>query len=102
MSGLTASLRARLNLAMPLPPATTPLYNHPLHAIERWLEDQGCTRDPQDVEQWFCERPGWKACLRLEETSIWVRYTYPDGNTKTLSFPYSLSRQDVEQAIFED
>ncbi len=86
---------------MAMPPVTTPLYNHPLPCIEQWLGEQGCQRDPDDVEQWFCKQEQWSADLRLEETTIWVRYTYPDGNTKTLSFPYSLSRADLEQAIFE-
>ncbi len=84
-----------------LPSASAPLYNHPLPLIEQWLEEQGCTRDSEDVEQWFCKRDQWSARLRLEETTIWVRYTYEDGNTKTLTFPYSLSRADIEQAIFE-
>jgi hypothetical protein len=86
---------------MTMPSASTPLYNHPLPYLEQWLQEQGCQQDPGDVEQWFCERENWEARLRLDETSIWVRYTFSDGNTKTLTFPYSLSRADVQQAIFE-
>ncbi|MDX2271467.1 MAG: DUF3143 domain-containing protein [Cyanobacteriota bacterium] len=87
---------------MVFPSASTPLYNHPLPTIEKWLIDQGCSRDPDDVEQWFCRRPTWQAEIRLEETSITARYTFSDGQSKTLSFPYSLSRADIEQAIFAE
>lgn len=85
-----------------MPPASTPLFSHALPALEAWLISKGCTQDPDDPEQWLCERDQWQAQLRLEETTIWIRYTYPDGNTKTLTFPYSLSRADVDQAIFDD
>ncbi len=87
---------------MPPLPATTPLYNHPLPLLEEWLEQKGCVRDPEQIENCSCQTPQWQAELKLEETHIWVRYQYEDGNTKTLTFPYSLSREDVERAIFED
>lgn len=87
---------------MTLPVESTPLYNHPLPTIESWLEQQGCVRDPDQSENWSCQTDHWQAELSLEETHIWVRYHYGDGSTKTLTFPYSLSREDIEQAIFED
>lgn len=83
-----------------MPPASTPLFKHPLPMLELWLSEQGCQRDTDDQSRWFCDRPEWKAELSLEETTIDVRYTYTDGNTKRLSFPYSLSRQDLDDAIF--
>jgi hypothetical protein len=87
-------------MVYPLPPTTSPLYNHPLPALEYWLETQGCQRDPEDPEQWYCHRDQWQAVIKLEETHLVVRYTYLTGETKTLSFPYALSRADIEQAAF--
>lgn len=89
-------------LPMAVPPESTPLYNHPLPILEDWLEEKGCIQDSEQIENWHCQTEWWEAELRLEETHIWVRYSYKDGNTKTLTFPYSLSREDVEQAIFAE
>jgi hypothetical protein len=85
---------------MSLPPADAPLYNHPLHELENWLRDCGCQRDEDEKHQWRLERPAWSAVLHLEETVLRVDYAYPPAGSKTLSFPYSLSRRDVEQAVF--
>lgn len=86
---------------MSMPPDSTPLFKHPLPMLELWLEEQGCNRDRDMQNRWYCDRPEWKAELTLEETTIDVQYTYASGETKTLSFPYSLSRQDLDAAIFE-
>ncbi|AGY60170.1 DUF3143 domain-containing protein [Gloeobacter kilaueensis] len=83
-----------------LPSADTPLYNHPLHQIENWLRGQNCVRDEEEQHCWHLQRPHWKATLCLEETVLKVDYEFAPSQNKTLSFPYSLSRQDVEQAIF--
>ncbi|MGF1577214.1 MAG: DUF3143 domain-containing protein [Cyanophyceae cyanobacterium] len=86
-----------------MPDDDVPLYSHPLVSLENWLVRMGCQRDPEEVERWsFVGKADvWSAEIRLEEAVIWVRYTYPDGNTKTLTFPYSLSRSDAELAIFD-
>ncbi|BAC91454.1 DUF3143 domain-containing protein [Gloeobacter violaceus] len=83
-----------------LPTADTPLYNHPLHKIEIWLREHQCERDTEEQHCWHLHRSRWSATLQLEETVLKVDYAYPPNQTKTLSFPYSLSRRDVEQAVF--
>jgi hypothetical protein len=85
---------------MGLPSPDTPLYNHPLHVLESWLADHECERDETEKHCWHLERPSWRATLCLEETVIRVDYEYPPDQSRTLSFPYALSRKDVEQAIF--
>ena len=87
---------------MTLPAADTPLYNHPLPDIEQWLRQQGCQQNEKELHQWFIERPNWSADLMLEIDSLVVRYLQADDNGQDLQrvFKYSLSRQDLEEAIF--
>lgn len=87
---------------MTLPQPDTPLYNHPLPEIEGWLEDQGCQQDNNDLHCWYLDRPTWKAELVLDIDQITVRYLKAgaDGDDIQRSFKYSLSRQDIEEAIF--
>ncbi|MGK7910004.1 MAG: DUF3143 domain-containing protein [Synechococcus sp.] len=86
---------------MNLPPDTSPLYSHSLPALEHWLESQGCKRDCEMPNRWFCERIHWRAELWMEETELQVDYTFDDGSSKNLRFPYALSRADVQAAAFE-
>lgn len=81
------------------PSGDTPLYNHPLHDLEQWLREHGCERDSEVPHSWHCQQTDWSATLSLEETVLRVDYKYQD-QAKTLSFPYSLTRDDVEQAVF--
>lgn len=85
-----------------MPTAETPLYNHPLPIIEQWLSDLGCTQDSEQLHFWTVERPNWKAELSLDVEELTVRYLdgAENGNDLIRSFKYSLSRQDVESAIF--
>lgn len=83
-----------------MPPANTPLYNHPLPDIETWLADQGCLRDSDNISRWRLSRPDWSAELLLDIDSIVVDYTEPSGRKIQRSFKYSLSRQDLEEVIF--
>lgn len=87
---------------MALPSAETPLYNHPLPDIEQWLRQQGCQQHEQELHQWYVERPAWSADLLLEIDSIVVRYLSAgeSGQDVQRIFKYSLSRQDLEEAIF--
>jgi hypothetical protein len=87
---------------MVLPSADTPLYNHPLHEIEQWLQAQGCEQDPDDLHCWRVERPGWKAELYLEVEELTVRYLEAGEGRRDIqrSFKYSLSREDIEAAVF--
>ncbi|MDG2991028.1 DUF3143 domain-containing protein [Candidatus Synechococcus calcipolaris G9] len=84
-----------------LPAATTPLYNHGLPQIEFWLTQKGCVQNRTNLHCWQFERPAWEAeiCLDIEE--LMVRYhDRQGGDTVQRSFKYSLSRQDIEAAIF--
>lgn len=87
---------------MILPPANTPLYNHPLPAIEDWLTSRGCQQDRKELHCWKVSKPGWKAELWLDIDQLTVRYLKADENGQDIqrSFKYSLSRQDIENAVF--
>ncbi|NJP11819.1 MAG: DUF3143 domain-containing protein [Leptolyngbyaceae cyanobacterium RU_5_1] len=87
---------------MTLPSADTPLYNHPLPDIEQWLVGHGCQQDRNDLHCWYIERPGWKAELWLDTDQLIVRYFGSGDRDRAIqrSFKYSLSRQDIEDAIF--
>ncbi|MBD0334969.1 MAG: DUF3143 domain-containing protein [Cyanobacteria bacterium Co-bin13] len=87
---------------MVMPSADTPLYNHPLPDIEQWLREQNCEQEPGSPHQWHVERRTWQADLTLDIDSIVVRYlnASPDGQDIQRIFKYSLSRQDLNEAIF--
>lgn len=86
---------------MALPSATTPLYNYPLPDIEAWLQQQGCTQGDA-LHCWHVIRPRWEAEILLETDCIVVRYISAGSDNKDIQrvFKYSLSRQDLEEAIF--
>ena len=86
---------------MSLPEADTPLYNHSLPTIEDWLRSKGCDRDRDRIHCWYLNRSTWKAEICLDTEELTVRYfdTEPDRNLSR-SFKYSLSRQDIEDAVF--
>jgi hypothetical protein len=87
---------------MTLPDPTTPLYNHPLPKIEQWLTNLGCQQDEKKLHCWHVDRSAWKAeiCLEIEELSVRYLETGSSGKELTRSFKYSLSRQDIEAAVF--
>lgn len=87
---------------MTLLSADTPLYNHPLPDIEQWLRARGCQQDRTDLHCWHVQRLRWKAELWLDTEEITVRYLQAGEGGRDIqrSFKYSLSRQDVEDAVF--
>lgn len=87
---------------MVLPSPDTPLYNHPLPEIENWLRAQGCEQDSQELNYWYIERPNWTAELSLEVEELSVRYIKAIEGQRDIvrSFKYSLSREDIEAAVF--
>ncbi len=87
---------------MTLPPPETPLYNHPLPDIEQWLMSQGCIQDKQDLHCWHVQRPDWHADLCLDVDQLTVRYSSAGDADRSIqrAFKYSLSRRDVEDAVF--
>lgn len=87
---------------MTLPSANTPLYNHPLPMIEKWLLDLGCEQDPKLPHCWTVQRPTWKAEIYLEIEELIVHYFSIAGRGDVQrSFKYSLSRKDIESAVFD-
>ena len=85
-----------------LPSAQTPLYNHPLPGIEAWLTDKGCRQDSDNLHVWWIEHDSWMAELRLDIEELTVIYAV-NGKRDTpvrRTFKYSLSREDIENAIF--
>jgi hypothetical protein len=87
---------------MTLPSADTPLYNHPLPDIEQWLQELGCQQDNNELHCWRVERPSWNAELFLDVEELTVRYIQAGETGRDIhrSFKYSLTRQDIEDAVF--
>lgn len=98
-----------------LPTDNTPLYNHPLPEIEQWLMSMGCEQDDSDLHCWYITKPDWRAELCLDIEELTVRYHAPSSNASSdrnspsaisgsnsiyRTFKYSLSRQDIENAVF--
>jgi hypothetical protein len=93
--------------SMTLIPTDTPLYNHPLPEIERWLISMGCEQDELELHCWRINRPDWQAELSLDIEELTVRYysknvpsSSADPQNIYRTFKYSLSRQDIENAVF--
>jgi hypothetical protein len=84
------------------PTSETPLYNHPLPEIEKWLQDLGCQQNREQLHCWTVERATWQAEICLEIEELIVNYLQKESGEKDIqrSFRYSLSRQDVESAVF--
>jgi hypothetical protein len=87
------------------PSADTPLYNHPLPDIENWLRSLGCEQDPQELHHWRVERSQWDADIWLDVDRLVVRYFDKNASPssdegRSRSFQYSLSREDIEDAVF--
>jgi hypothetical protein len=91
---------------MTLLPTDTPLYNHPLPEIERWLISMGCEQNDSELHCWQINRVDWRAELSLEVEELTVRYhssTVTSSSSEASiyrTFKYSLSRQDIENAVF--
>ena len=82
--------------SFPLP--TTPLNEHSLISLETWLLDLGAVKSNQDPTQWAIFNPQWSAEIKMcvdELQVVWKK----DGRISSCSFPYGLSRSDVEVAI---
>lgn len=89
-----------------LPRPNTPIYNHSLPEIEEWLQKAGCQRDPDNLHYWnidyLSDEFSWKARIILDTQEIVVSYLGAGVNGADInrSFKYSLSRKDIEEAIF--
>ena len=88
---------------MSLPEANTPLYNHSLPTIEDWLRTKGCNQERENLHCWYLNRESWKAEICLEIEELTVRYfdtLQASQDNLSRSFKYSLSREDIEDAVF--
>jgi hypothetical protein len=87
---------------MPRPSATTPLYSHPLPEIELWLSEKGGQQIAEAPHCWLVTHPDWNAELCLDTDQLTVRYFgFGQGDREVMrAFKYSLSRQDIEAAVF--
>lgn len=87
---------------MALPPPNTPLYNHPLPEIEDWLRANGCQQSEDDIHCWSVKKLSWEAEICLDVDSLTVRYLEAGEGGRDLqrTFKYSLSRKDLDEAVF--
>lgn len=66
----------------------------------------GCEQDETQLHCWRIDKADWQAELCLEIEELTVRYHSIDRGSTTQdreicrTFKYSLSRQDVENAVF--
>lgn len=81
-----------------LPPDRTPLYNHPLPALEAWLNQLGARQREVHGAIWDLEHPPWSARIELAVEELRVRWSHA-GTERLRHFPYGLARADVEAAI---
>lgn len=83
---------------MTMPSEETPLYNHPLPALEEWLRHLGAQQVEPYSHRWDLRRDAWTARIELEVEDMKVSWREPGGESVRL-FPYGLSRADAEAAI---
>ena len=81
-----------------LPNSDTPLYSHPLPALEQWLQTSGFQRSDADPCLWILERPQWTAELLLQSDGLVISWI-ADGRSTQRGFSYGLTRADLESAI---
>lgn len=82
----------------PLPSAQTPLYHHPLPALEAWLRGLGGSQQVDNPCLWDLRQTQWTARIELEAEALAVRWQH-QGQVSERRFPYGLSRADAEAAI---
>ncbi|MFN5465731.1 MAG: DUF3143 domain-containing protein [Cyanobacteriota bacterium] len=83
---------------MLLPPEDTPLYNHPLPALEAWLRELGARQQAPYSSSWDLHLPQWSARIDLDVEDFKVSW-HQEGSENVRLFPYGLSRADAEAAI---
>ena len=83
-----------------LPASQTPLNQHSLAALELWLDELGAEKSKLDPCLWIWLMPKWSAEIKLERDELKVTWEQ-EGKLSQRSFPYGLSRRDVQIAIAE-
>lgn len=81
-----------------LPAQRTPLYHHPLPALESWLRELGARQEGPNGAVWTLHQAQWSARIELEVEELKVTWHH-DGHQSVRHFSYGLSRADVEAAI---
>lgn len=81
-----------------LPADGTPIYHHPLPALEHWLRQLGARQQVPRGAVWDLHRPEWSARIELLVEELEVRW-HQEGRETQRHFSYGLSRADVEAAI---
>ncbi|RCL52269.1 MAG: DUF3143 domain-containing protein [Synechococcus sp. MED-G71] len=81
-----------------LPSSDTPLYSHPLPALEQWLQTSGFIQSPADPCLWTLVRSQWTAELILQSDGLVISWT-AEGRSTQRGFSYGLTRADLESAI---
>ncbi|MFZ4805041.1 MAG: DUF3143 domain-containing protein [Synechococcus lacustris] len=81
-----------------LPSSDTPLYNHPLPALEQWLLTTGFKRVEGEPCRWQLHLAQWSAQLELQSDGLKIIWS-KDGQTTSRHFSYGLSRTDMEAAL---
>ena len=69
-------------------------------ALELWLTDLGAERSNSNPCIWVWEMPKWSAEIHIERENLKITWKQ-DGKKSQCSFPYGLSRFDVQAAIFQ-
>ena len=83
-----------------LPSADTPLNQHSLAAIELWWQGMGAEQSKNDLSKWVWTSKDWTAEILIEYDELRVVWQ-KTSSQKQCSFPYGLSRRDVEAAMNE-
>ena len=62
----------------------------------------GCQQNEQELNYWYVKQDNWEAQVILDTEDVCVNYLKAgaDGSDIKRTFPYSLSRQDIEDAVF--
>ncbi len=82
-----------------LPPAKTPLNQHSLGAIEYWLSSLGAKKNDDNPCLWSWVIPQGSAQIKINEEDLIIIWVEGGDKKSQFSFPYGLSRQDVEAAL---
>ena len=80
------------------PTSATPLYHHPLPALEAWLGSLGALQQRSQPCCWDLHGADWTAQIELEVEELKVSW-HNEGQVSVRYFPYGLSRADAEAAI---
>ncbi|CAA3007558.1 Hypothetical predicted protein [Olea europaea subsp. europaea] len=83
------------------PEKKKPLYSHSLPCIEAWLTSLGFYQSREDRAAWLGEKSDCHGQLSLDITDLYIRYlkSGPGKLVKDVERSYSLSREDIENAI---